>query len=47
VATLAGRFGGGGHTLAAGAVVSGELEPVMRQVLAATQTALAAQPREG
>ena len=47
VAALAGQFGGGGHTLAAGAVVSGELEPVMRQVLAATQTALAARPREG
>jgi phosphoesterase RecJ-like protein len=47
VAALAGQFGGGGHTLAAGAVVSGELEPVMRQVIAATQAALAAQPEEG
>lgn len=47
VAALAGQFGGGGHTLAAGAVVSGGLEPVMRLVLSATQAALAAQPGEG
>jgi phosphoesterase RecJ-like protein len=47
VATLAGQFGGGGHTLASGAVVSGGLEPVMRLVLSATQAALAAQPGEG
>jgi phosphoesterase RecJ-like protein len=47
VAALASQFGGGGHTLASGAVVRGELEPVMRQVIAATQAALAAQPGEG
>lgn len=47
VAALAGQFGGGGHTLASGAQVRGELEPVMQQVLAATQAVLSARPGEG
>lgn len=47
VAALAGQFGGGGHTLASGAQVRGELAPVMQQVLAATQAVLTAQPGEG
>lgn len=47
VAALAGQFGGGGHTLASGAQVRGELEPVIQQVLAATQAILMAQPGEG
>ena len=40
VARLAAQFGGGGHTLAAGAIIKGGLQPVMDQVLAATGAAI-------
>lgn len=40
VASLAERFGGGGHTLAAGALLDGELDDVQRRVLPATQALL-------
>jgi phosphoesterase RecJ-like protein len=39
--TLAARFGGGGHVRAAGALVTGDLEPVKTEVLAAARAALA------
>ncbi len=44
VARVAAQFKGGGHTLAAGATIKGELQSVMELVLAATRTA--AQPIE-
>jgi phosphoesterase RecJ-like protein len=40
VARLAAQFGGGGHTLAAGAIIKGGLQPVIEQVLAATGAAI-------
>jgi phosphoesterase RecJ-like protein len=40
VAELATKFGGGGHRLAAGATVSGTLEQVREQIVAATQAAM-------
>lgn len=42
VSRIAAQFGGGGHVAAAGAVQSGGLADVQARVLAATQTALAA-----
>lgn len=42
VASLAEQFGGGGHNLAAGAMISGERGPVEQAVLAATRAALEA-----
>jgi phosphoesterase RecJ-like protein len=44
VQRIAARFGGGGHVNAAGCTVTGSLEAVTRQVLAAVGEALAAQP---
>ncbi len=41
VAALAGQFGGGGHPLAAGAMVDGEPQAVWERVLAATRAVLA------
>jgi phosphoesterase RecJ-like protein len=40
VARVAGLFGGGGHEQASGAMVSGSLEDVKRQVLSATRKAM-------
>lgn len=40
VSLLARRFGGGGHVRAAGATVQGELDSVVRQVIAAAREAL-------
>lgn len=42
---LASRFGGGGHRKAAGALVEGELDEVVDQVVAAAGTALDGEPR--
>lgn len=42
VARVAGQFGGGGHDLAAGAMISGERAQVEQTVLAATRAALEA-----
>src|SRR5262249_62154926 len=44
VARLAERFGGGGHRLAAGAVVEGSLADVRARVLEAVRAALANGP---
>ena len=41
---IAARFGGGGHPNAAGFTVSGTLEPVTRDVLAAVRDAVRAEP---
>lgn len=38
VAEIAARFGGGGHTLAAGAMIDGEIEEIRRNVIAETLT---------
>lgn len=40
VSAVAAGFGGGGHQLAAGAVVQGDLEQVIQQVVSATQLAM-------
>lgn len=40
VADVAGKFGGGGHAYAAGAVMPGPLDQALKQVLAACQAAL-------
>jgi nanoRNase/pAp phosphatase (c-di-AMP/oligoRNAs hydrolase) len=37
VAELARRFGGGGHTKAAGVAIPGEMESVQQQVIAAAR----------
>jgi bifunctional oligoribonuclease and PAP phosphatase NrnA len=44
VNSIAARFGGGGHPNAAGFTVSGTLEPVTRDVLAAVRDAVRAEP---
>jgi phosphoesterase RecJ-like protein len=42
VAAIAGQFGGGGHRLAAGAIINGSLEEAKTKVLAAVEAAYAA-----
>jgi phosphoesterase RecJ-like protein len=47
VARVAGRFGGGGHEQASGAMVAGSLDEVKREVLSATREAMQADARTG
>jgi len=47
VARVAGRFGGGGHEQASGAMVTGSLDEVKREVLSATREAMQTDARTG